>query len=164
MACLECETFGVCNVVHDAPRRAHDDVRPLAERHGLLRHVYAAHKRDALEADAAAERLKLLRDLDRELARGAQHERKKGLHLGEERLNDGYGKGGGFARAGLRECDNVLACMPRLFCSFERFTSAMLRHVLWTWRLPRRDADHAAKTCLLEGVLQHVQHSLPCSV
>ena len=65
----------VGQVVDHSPRRANNDVWPLAQRHGLRHHLDAANQDGAAHPDAGAERLKLLRDLDGQLARGREHQR-----------------------------------------------------------------------------------------
>lgn len=55
----------------------------------LRHHVDAAHQHGALDADARPQRLKLLRNLDGQLARGRQHQRKQRLRLVQQRLMGG---------------------------------------------------------------------------
>ena len=59
-------------MVHDAARRADDDVHALAQRDGLRHHVDAADQRHAAHVDAGAQRLELLRDLRCGLQRGCR--------------------------------------------------------------------------------------------
>ena len=73
--CLKAH-LGVGEVVHHAPRGAHNDVGPLAQGNGLCHHVHAAHQHRALDADACPQGLKLLADLNGQLARGGQHQAK----------------------------------------------------------------------------------------
>ena len=106
---LQPEALGVREVVHHAPGRAHDDVRPLSERDTLRHHVDAADERRRLDADAGAQRLELLGDLDGELARWREHQREKRLGAVQELLQDGQRERAGLAGTGLREADDVLA-------------------------------------------------------
>ena len=106
---LQGEPFGVREVVHDAPGGADDDVRPLTQLDGLRHHVDAAHEHGGLDADAGAQRLELLADLDGELARRGEHEREERLGLVQELLQDGQRECAGLAAARLRQTDDVLA-------------------------------------------------------
>ena len=106
---LEAEALGVGEVVNDATGGADDDVRPLAELDGLRHHVDPAHEDPALDADARAERLELLGNLDGELARGREHEGEESLGLVEELLEDGKRERAGLTGARLGETDDVLA-------------------------------------------------------
>jgi hypothetical protein len=75
-------------VVDEATGRADNDMRPLAQRHCLLQHVYTADQDAAFETDATAQCFKLLSDLNRKLARWGEHKRKEWLHFGQQRLDD----------------------------------------------------------------------------
>jgi hypothetical protein len=96
-------------MVDDAAGRADDDVRPPREDDGLRHHVHPAHERGRPGTDPGAQRFKLFRNLDGELARGGQDEREEGLGGVDEALQDGEGKGARFAGASLGEADDVLA-------------------------------------------------------
>jgi len=87
----------VRQVVHHAPRRAHDDVRPLGQRDGLRHHIDAAHQHGAADANQGAHRFHLLRNLDGQLTGGGQHERIQLLWLVHQALQDGQAEGTRFA-------------------------------------------------------------------
>lgn len=71
----------------------------------LGHHVDAAHQHRALDAYPRAQRLKLLSNLDGQLARGRQHQRKQGLWLVQQVLQ-GVGQwwGGGVGCKHARMC------------------------------------------------------------
>lgn len=78
--------LGIGEVVHHAPWGAHNDVGPLAQGNGLCHHVHAAHQYCALDANACPQCLKLLTDLNGQLARGGQNQAKQGLRLVQQGL------------------------------------------------------------------------------
>ena len=78
--------LGVGEVVHHAARGAHNDVGPLAQGDGLCHHVHTAHQHCTLDADACPQGLKLLTDLNGQLARGGKHQAKQGLRLVQQGL------------------------------------------------------------------------------
>jgi hypothetical protein len=91
-------------------RRPH--APPPAHTHApahLRHHVDAADQHRRLEADASAQRLKLLGDLDGQLARGRQHQRIQLLRRVQQALQDGQRKRARLAGACLGEADDVVA-------------------------------------------------------
>ena len=104
---LQAEPLRVRQVVDDSARGADDDVRALPELDALRHHVDAADEHRALDADAGAERLELLRDLYRELARWGEHEREERLGFVQELLEDRQRERAGLPAARLREADDV---------------------------------------------------------
>lgn len=97
-------------MVDDAARGADEDVRPLADADRLLHHIDAPHEGNDFEADTGSECVKLLCDLDCQLARGGEAEREEGLRVLEERLEDGQREGARLAGARLCEPHNVGPC------------------------------------------------------
>ena len=98
------------HVVHDAARRADDDVRALAQAEKLAVVGLAAVNRQGVEAAFEEGQLvDFLRNLHRQLARRAKDQNlrvaPRDIHL----FNGGGGEGGGFAGAGLGLADHVLA-------------------------------------------------------
>ena len=79
-------------MVNHAARSAHDDVRSLAQRNRLCHHVDAPYKHGSLHADPGSERLDLLGDLNGQLSRWGQDERKVRLRLLQELLKDWEGE------------------------------------------------------------------------
>ena len=98
------------HVVHDAARRADDDVRALAEAKKLAVVGLAAVNRQGVEAAFEEGQLvDFLGNLDGQLARRAE-DQNLGVAPGDIHLFDGRGgEGGGFAGAGLGLADDVLA-------------------------------------------------------
>jgi hypothetical protein len=96
-------------VVHQSARSGHDDVRSLRESDLLIHLRDAADDGRAADAYRRAERLKLLRDLEGELARGREDAGEEPARVLPERLEDGQREGGGFAGAGGGDADDVAA-------------------------------------------------------
>ena len=98
------------HVVHDAARRADDDLRALFEAPELAFVGLAAVNRQG--GDAAFEERKFvdfLRHLHGQLARRAQDEHLHRAQVGVGLLDGGNGERGGLAGAGLGLADHVLA-------------------------------------------------------
>ena len=68
-------------MVEHAPRCPHQDLRALFQALDLAQHRRAAVDGKHRDARVLAQRFELARDLQRQLARGAQHQRLHGLHL-----------------------------------------------------------------------------------
>ncbi len=96
-------------VVHDASRRSHDDVRTMFQAGQLRAHRRAATQRQDLDVVFGARQAsQLLRHLLGELTRRAKHQR---LHREAPRIQVGQqrqAEGGGLAAAGLGLCDQVM--------------------------------------------------------
>ena len=95
-------------MVHDAPRRADDDVDARAQASELA--VVGLPAVDGEDGDVAgaAEVVDRLRHLHRQFARGGEDER---LHLaprGVDALHEGEREGGGLAGAGLRLREHIV--------------------------------------------------------
>lgn len=105
---VEREALGVLEVVDEAPRRSDDDVRFLRQRDGLLHHVDAADDRNRLGVDHRAERVELLLNLIRQLARRCQDQRKEALRLFEQFLEAWAREGGEGPRRGAKSGRPVL--------------------------------------------------------
>lgn len=90
----------------------------MCSRARLRHHVDAAHQHRAAHANARAQRLKLLRNLDRQLASGAEHQRKQRLRLVQQRLRvvrwwGGWGGWGGAATGAIKAKPSEAAGQPR---------------------------------------------------
>ena len=97
-------------VVHDAARRADDDVRAVFEAGRLRTHRRAAAQRQHLDVFfGAREAADFLRDLVGEFARRAQHHRLHGEVARVEARQQRQRKRRGLAAAGLRLGDQVVA-------------------------------------------------------
>lgn len=86
-------------MIQQSPGRRYDDVRLLRQHQSLRHHVHAAHNNGALHSDAGAQRLKLLGDLEGQLAGGGEDQGEIALGVLQEGLEDRQGEGGGFSGA-----------------------------------------------------------------
>src|SRR5690606_17879269 len=100
------------HVVDEPTRRRHDDLVSLIERGDLRSVAHASEDRLAPDARAFRERLGVLGDLLRQLARRAEHEDLE-ARTGFDTLEAGDHERPGLARAGLRDADNVRAAEAR---------------------------------------------------
>jgi hypothetical protein len=101
------------HVVHDAARRADDDLRPGVQRAELPLVALAAVDRHLHQAFLEKGQLaEFLRHLHRELARRAEHEHLHRAQLHVHLLDGRDGKGRGLARAGGGLADDILAGQP----------------------------------------------------
>ena len=96
------------DVVHDAARRAHHHMRTSAQLAQLHHHALPAIHRQHVEAgQVLGVALEGLRDLDRELARGGQHQHLRIAHAEVEAVQQRQRERGGLAGAGLRFAEEV---------------------------------------------------------
>lgn len=68
--------------------------------------------RTALDPDAGAQGLKLLRDLEGQLPGGGEDQGVEPLRGGQQRLEDGQSEGARLPRARLRQANHVLPLAP----------------------------------------------------
>lgn len=106
---LEGETAGIFEMVEQTARGGDDDMGFLIEGDGLGHHVHSAHDDGTADGDEGAQRFELLGNLIGQLARRGEHEAKQRLRAVEEFLEDGEGKGGGFAGSRFCQSDYVFS-------------------------------------------------------
>eukprot|EP00962_Isochrysis_galbana_P061033 scaffold36187_cov135-Isochrysis_galbana.AAC.4 len=98
---LHREAAGVLQMVHQPAWRADNQVRPLGQQDGLRDHVHPTDDHRDLDADHRAERLKLLADLDGQLACRRHDQAKERLRVLQQLVEHRQAKGCGLARARL---------------------------------------------------------------
>ncbi len=107
-------------MIAQPPRRADDDVRAGIKRAPLARRIHAAHTRRDPRPGLAVQPFQLARDLQRQFARGRDHQRKRRARLGQPRgiaeqiCGHGKAEGNGLARPGLGGDQQVAAGGLRL--------------------------------------------------
>ena len=95
-------------VIEQPARRGDDHVHAAAEGMLLRTHAHAAVHRGAGQRRMHGQRVEVLEDLRRELARRRQHERaRRAARLADQPVQDGQQKGRGLAAAGLRAGEHV---------------------------------------------------------
>jgi hypothetical protein len=111
--CVELQAFPF-QVVHHTPRRADDDVRAMLQRRELAAQGHAAAQGHDLDVVVgASEAADFGGDLVGQLPRGAQHQRLHREAACVQVGQQGQGKSGGLAAAGLGLGDDVFAQQGR---------------------------------------------------
>ncbi len=79
--------LSVGEVIHNASWGANNDVGPLPQMQSLVHHVDAAHQHGCAQRDACSKGFSLLCNLDGQLPRRGQHQRKQRLGLVQQILH-----------------------------------------------------------------------------
>lgn len=104
-------------MINDSAGSSDKHVWPLSQEYGLLHHVNATHQHAGLQANPGSQRLERLRDLDGQFASWGNDESEEGLYILEESLYDGNRERSRFARARLRQANDILTCVQFIVCS-----------------------------------------------
>ena len=100
-------------MIAQAARRADNDMRTLRQHAPFARGIHAADARGDARAGLLVEPGEFAADLQRQFARGRDHQRERCAGIGhavftaEQLCRDGKTEGDGLARAGLRRDDEV---------------------------------------------------------